>query len=90
MGFLFGLLGHAPGVGLGGTMGGGTFFSEIQPDLVCELLTRLSHATAQFLVPVSWGLWEGPKGQISLNLNYKVNFKDFKTKLCVFSQKLKI
>ena len=22
------------------------------------------------------GLGEGPKGQISLNLNYKVNFKD--------------
>ena len=39
-------LGHAPGVGLGGTVGGGgglggpnTFFSQIQPDLVCELLT---------------------------------------------------
>ena len=30
------------------------------------------------LVPASWGLGEGPKGQISLNLNYKVNFKDFK------------
>ena len=30
-----------------------------------------------FLVPTSWGLREGPKGQISLNLNYKVNFKDF-------------
>ena len=30
-----------------------------------------------FWVPASWGLGEGPKGQISLNLNYKVNFKDF-------------
>ena len=29
-------------------------------------------------VPASWGLGDGPKGQISLNLNYKVNFKDFK------------
>ena len=53
-GFSFGRLGHAPGVGLGGTLcvcvcgggggGGGGFgdhffFSEIQPDLVCELLT---------------------------------------------------
>ena len=34
-----------PGVGLGGTVGGGGgggskfFFPEIQPDLVCELLT---------------------------------------------------
>ena len=33
-------LGHDPGVGIGGTMGcwGSIFFSEIQPDLVCELL----------------------------------------------------
>ena len=31
-----------------------------------------------FWVPASWGLGEGPKGQISLNLNYKVIFKDFK------------
>ena len=42
-GLLFGHLGHAPGVGLGGTMGGlresKNLFSEIQPDLVCELLT---------------------------------------------------
>ena len=33
---------------------------------------------AIFLVLAPWGLGEGPKGQISLNLNYKVNFKDFK------------
>ena len=45
-GFSFCRLGHDPGVGLGGTVGGegggvgGHFlFSEIQPDLVCELLT---------------------------------------------------
>ena len=31
--------------------------------------------------PPPWCLGEGSKGQISLNLNYKVNFKDFKTKL---------
>ena len=43
-----------------------------------------------FLVPTTWGLGEGPKGQISFNLNYKVNFKDFKTKFCVSSHKLKI
>ena len=29
-----------------------------------------------FSVPTSWGLGEGQKGQISLNLNYKVSFKD--------------
>ena len=41
--FSFGRLGHAPGVGLGGTVGGWAgqkfFFSEIQSDLLCELLT---------------------------------------------------
>ena len=33
------------------------------------------------------GPWEGPKGQISFNFNYKVNFKDFCSKLCVCSHK---
>ena len=36
--------------------------------------------------PVPWGLGEGPKGQISLNLNYKVNLQRFFNQtLCVFS-----
>ena len=40
-----------------------------------------------FWVPAPWGLGEGPKAQISLNLNYKVNFKDLLIQtLCVFSQ----
>ena len=43
-----------------------------------------------FLVPTPRGPWEGPKGQISLNLNHKVNFKDFLTKLCVSSHNWKI
>ena len=42
-GFSFGRLGHAPGVGLGGTVGGlgmsNFFFFKILSDLVCELLT---------------------------------------------------
>ena len=44
-GFSFCRLGHAQGVGLGGTVGGGggaggskNLFFQIQPDLVCELL----------------------------------------------------
>ena len=54
------------------------FFQKFQPELVCELLTRMAHATAQyFWVPPPCGLGERPKGQISLNLNYYVNFKDF-------------
>ena len=43
-----------------------------------------------FWVRAPWGPGEGPKGQISLNLNYKVNFKDFLTKLFVSSHKWKI
>ena len=34
--------------------------------------------------PVLRGPGREPKSQISLNFNYKVNFKDFKTELCVF------
>ena len=48
-GFSFRRLGHAPGVGLGGTVGGWgskNFFSQIQPDFVCELLTWMAHAMA--------------------------------------------
>ena len=36
-----------------------------------------------FFWPCPWGPEEGSKGQISFNFNYKVNFKDFYTKLCV-------
>ena len=39
-----------------------------------------------FLGPAPWGPGEGSKSQISFNFNYKVNFKDFYTKLCVFSE----
>ena len=49
-GFSFGHLGHAQGWGLGVPwgVGGQFFFSEIQPDLVFELLAWIAHATAQF------------------------------------------
>ena len=40
-----------------------------------------------FFCPTPWGPGEGSKGQISFNFNYKVNFKDFYTKLCVCSHK---
>ena len=58
MGFSFGRLGHGPKVGLrgtgyrgggGGGLGGSNFFFlEIQPDFVCELLTRMAQSPAQF------------------------------------------
>ena len=50
-GFSFGRLGHAQGWDLGVPWevgGGSNFFSEIQPDLVCELLAWMAHAPAQF------------------------------------------
>ena len=43
-----------------------------------------------FFGPAPWGPGEGPKGQISLNFNYKVNYNDFLTKLCVSSHTWKI
>ena len=43
----------------------------------------------QQFFPAPWDPGEGPKGKIS-NFNYKVDFKDFKTKLCVSSHKRKI
>ena len=42
-----------------------------------------------FFGNASWGPGEGSKGQI-FNFNYKVNFKDFYSKLCVCSHKWKI
>ena len=36
-----------------------------------------------FFVPAPWGPGEGSKGQIPFNFNYKVNSKDFYSKLCV-------
>ena len=60
---------------------------EIQPNLVCELLTWMGCATAFFFGHAPWGPGEGSKGQISFNFNYKVNFLRFLYQtLCVFSQ----
>ena len=43
-----------------------------------------------FIGPAPWGPREGSKGQVSFNFNYKVNFKDFYSKLCGCSHKWKI
>ena len=57
---------------------------EIQPNLVCGLLTCIGRATSNlFLAPTPGAL---SRGQISYNFNYKVNFKDVYTKLvCVLT-----
>ena len=50
----------------------------------------MGHASANLFGLAPWGCGEGSKGQISFNFNYKANFKDYYTKLCVCSHKLKI
>ena len=69
-GFLFDRLGQ---LGLGGTVGGcggQKTFSEIQPELVCDLLTRMAHATAPFLgSPPPGALGRGQRSNIII-LNY--------------------
>ena len=75
-----------PWVGLvWGSGGKKKCFAEIQQNLMCELLTWMAHATSQFLGSPSPGITG--RGHISLNFNYKVNCKDFKTILCVSSHK---
>ena len=79
-GFLFGRLGHAPAVGLGGTVGGleGQFFFPKFLQILCVKYLHEWHMQRHhFFLSAPWGLGEGPKGQLSLILNYKVNFKDF-------------
>ena len=69
-GFSFHHLGHAPGVGLEGVQGvGGVnffFFFEIQPNLLCELLTWMAHAMAQFF-------WYPPPGALGRGQKVKFN-----------------
>ena len=61
---------------------------EIQPNLVCELLHMNGACNSKhFLVPPP-GLGEMLKGQISLNYNNKINFKDFIPKIaCCLTDK---
>ena len=90
-GFSFGRLVHATGVGLGGYRGGFEwskhFFSEIQPDLVCGLLTSMAHATAQFFCPHPLGPWGGAKRSNIIKSQSQSQFQRFLNQtLCVFSQ----
>ena len=58
-------------------------FDEIQPSYSHEWGMQRQI----FFGPTTLGPGEGSKCQISFNFNYKVNFKDFYTKLCVCSHK---
>ena len=103
-GFIFCCLGHALGVGLGGTyyLGANIKFGPAVCPLCYLLLNHLTKLNQIWCVsyshewgvqrkkmfgPAPWGPGEGSKGQISFNFNYKVNFKDFYSKLCVCSHK---
>ena len=61
---------------------------EIQPNLVCDLLTLnlMGRATAHFW-PCPPG--EGPKGQISLNFDYSQFQRFLYPKICMSSGKYK-
>ena len=62
----------------GGVGGSKNFFPKFNQIWCVSYLHEWHLQRHNFLgVPASWGLGEGPKGQISLNLNYNVNFKDF-------------
>ena len=89
MGFSFGRLGHAPGVGLRGTVGGlgGQifFFIEIQPDLVCDLVTWMAHAPTPFLGPHPLGPWGGAKRSNIIKSELQSQFQRFLNQtLCIF------
>ena len=52
---------------------------EIQPNLCVSCSHEWGAQRHIFFGPAPWGPGEGSKGQISLDFNYKVNFKIFKT-----------
>ena len=68
-------------------LSGRNFFFEIQPDLVCELLTSTAHATAQFFGPHPLGPWGGAKRSNIIKSQSQSQFPRFVNQtLCVFSQ----
>ena len=76
---------------LGVTWGGGNglsiFFFEIQLDLVCQLVTSMAHATAQFFGPHPLGPWGGAKRSNVIKSQSQSQFERFLNQtLWVFSQ----
>ena len=64
---------------------------KIFSQIWCVSYSHKGGVQRQFIFgPTPWGPAEGSKGPISFNFYYKVNFKDFYTKLCVCSHKLKV
>ena len=76
----FGLLGHAPGVGLGGTVGvGGDFFSPKFNQIWCVSYLHECHKQwHHFLGPGPLGAWGEAERSNIIKSELQVNFKDFK------------
>ena len=83
-GFPFGRLGHAPGMGMGGSKL--FFFRNSTRFGVWVTYMNGTCKGTMFLVHASWGLVEGPKGQIILYLNYSQFQRYLNQTLYVFSQ----
>ena len=61
--------------------------SKIQPDLVCELLTSMAYATAQFFGPHPLEPWGGAKRSNIIKSQSQSQFLRFVNQtVCVFSQ----
>ena len=71
-----------------GVGGGSIFFSQIQPDLVCELLTRMADVPSPFfLCPQPLGPWGGTKRSNIIKSELQSQFQRiFNQTLCIFSQ----
>ena len=79
-GFSFGRLGHAPGVGLRGTVGGlGVkifFISKFNQIWCVSYLHEWHMHRRHFLGPHPLGPWEGSKGQLPLDFFESVGICD--------------
>ena len=93
-GFSISSRGHAPGVGIGRAAGSNPFvcpsryllFNQWKKSnqIWCVSYSHEWGVQRHIFCPAPWGPGEGPKAQMSLNFNYKVNFKEFQTKLCMY------
>ena len=93
-GFLFYRLGHAPGVKLSGAgvyRGSkkiNKFFDHGHVAYQIDGDDEQNRMQVKFSPYGQTGdLCMRPRGQLSLNFRYKVNFKDFNAKICVCSRK---
>ena len=72
---------------VGGGWGVKNFFSKIQTDLACELLTSTAHATAHFFGSPPLGSWGGAKRSNIIKSQSQSQFQNFLNQtLHVFSQ----